>query len=152
MSEVSNVSKPFRIFVAIAMTLLGAHFIWQLAHSKLYSLESLSDLRTEFMAIPPPVGAFPTSDVRAASKVTFQTVSADFQAPSSAHDLIAYYKTALSTHGWTEKAEQRQDGRLVTYCKMDLDAIVEIVESKAGATRFYFGVSRQDGPRVSSGC
>lgn len=146
------ISKSVRNFALVAMLGFGAYFAWTMAHTTFYSSGSISDLEKEFGAVEHPKGAARTEPATVASKVTFQVVAATYVADTSATELKRQLAASLASRGWINKADPRSSGQYAKFCKNDLDAVVEVTSENAQRTRYYFGISRQQGPRVASGC
>lgn len=135
---------------------MGGYFAWTAVQTETFSYASVSDLQKAFSEIVPPVEAEPDGEVKKSSKFTVKAVYVDFVTSLTEHDVENYYDAALRSHGWKpmESRLTAQGGRYIRFCRGDMDAIIETggTSLKANSTRYYFGVHRENGPAIKTGC
>ncbi|WP_133164348.1 hypothetical protein [Solimonas fluminis] len=128
---------------------LGIYFSWTALNTRTYSQSSISDVQREFSSIAAPSNSRRVSDIRKSSKVTVQAVYADFLVPPPIDSIALHYEEQLLATGWREVA---RGDRTRKFCKADMDAVIEIIETSSTGVRYYFGVTRESGPARKTGC
>jgi hypothetical protein len=133
----------------IAFVCFGLYFSWTAFHTRTFGYASLADLQKEFSGIAVPAESQLSGEVRISSKVTVQAVYANYLARMSEEEISRHYESQLSSKGW-KRAER--DSRSTTFCKADIDAVLEIIEETPLGVRYYFGLNKEDGPGKRTGC
>ena len=151
--EKTAVRRPIEIAVALTVGVVGAYVVWSASQSRFYSADSVNELVTEFSKTAVPSGGNALENMHVSSKMTFQTVYADFRAPMSADELANYYTRVLGDRNWVvvEKRSAARGGRFLKFCKGDLNAVLETIDSSAIQTRYYFGIERSGEVRERTG-
>ena len=138
------------------MAFAASYTFWQLAHTEHYARDSLSDLTTAFEAVRHPDEAQHSDALNAVSKLIFQAVSVNFITRMDTNQIISFYQSSLPKLGWklVKREYETLGNKKLTFCLNDMNLNIEIIGevNTSQTTRYYFGIHRENGPNIKTGC
>ena len=150
----SSLSKPVRYLLVSTFVVVFVCVTFQLASSKFHSISSVSELERVFAGITLPADAVQVGEVSVSSKVTAQTVYANFHTGLSGAQIEEFFRAQLEPIGWRQIERRSKDSTqvLVKYCRGGIVVGFEANDSPPNGSRFFLFVNRGFEPAFASAC